>query len=180
MKHPVLALAFAITLGAAAAAHAALQTGSQAPDFTAEAALGGQAFTFKLGEALAKGPVVLYFYPAAFTQGCSLEARSFAEAIDQYKALGATVVGVSADNMETLKKFSLADCAGKFAVAADADRSVMRRYDAVHERNPDMAQRISYVIAPDGKILYEYTDMNPERHVANTLKALRDWKARTG
>lgn len=178
MKRPILAATLAIALGVAATAHAALGIGTQAPDFAAEAALGGQAFTFKLGEALAKGPVVLYFYPAAFTQGCSLEARSFAAAIDQYKALGATVVGVSADNMETLKKFSVSDCAGKFAVAADADRSVMRRYDAVHQRNAEMAQRISYVIAPSGKILYEYSDSNPEQHVANTLNALRDWKAR--
>lgn len=180
MKRYLLAVTFAATLGVAAAAHAALKIGAPAPDFTAQAALGGQPFTFTLHEALAKGPVVLYFYPAAFTQGCSLEARSFADAIDQYKSLGATVVGVSADDMETLKKFSMADCAGKFAVAADADRQVMKRYDAAHERNPERAQRISYVITPDGKILYEYSDMNPDHHVANTLKALRDWKSRQG
>lgn len=180
MKRYLIAATFAAALGVAAAAHAALEIGAPAPDFTAQAALGGQPFTFRLHEALAKGPVVLYFYPAAFTQGCSLEARSFADAIEQYKALGATVVGVSADDMETLKKFSMADCAGKFAVAADADRKVMQRYDAAHQRNPARAQRISYVIAPDGKILYEYSDMNPDHHVANTLKALRDWKARQG
>jgi len=161
-------------------ADAALQAGAKAPDFTAQAALGGQPFTFKLAEALSRGPVVLYFYPAAFTQGCSLEARSFAEAIDDYKALGATVVGVSADTLDTLKKFSVADCAGKFAVAADSGQRVMRAYDAVHARRTEMAQRVSYVIAPDGKILYEYSDMDPEHHVANTLKALRDWKARQG
>jgi len=180
MKRHLIAATLAATLGLAAAAHAALSVGAQAPDFTAQAALGGKPFTFKLSQALARGPVVLYFYPAAFTQGCSLEARSFAEAIDTYQSLGATVVGVSADNMETLKKFSVADCAGKFPVAADADGKVMKRYDAVHERNAQRAQRISYVITPDGKILYEYADMDPEQHVANTLKALRDWKARQG
>jgi len=178
MKRPALAIALAAMLATSPQADAALQAGAKAPDFTAQAALGGQPFTFKLAEALARGPVVLYFYPAAFTQGCSLEARSFAEAIDDYKALGATVVGVSADTLDTLKKFSVADCAGKFAVAADAGQRVMRAYDAVHTRRTEIAQRVSYVITPDGKILYEYSDMNPEHHVANTLKALRDWKAR--
>jgi peroxiredoxin len=160
-----------------APAWAALPVGSKAPDFTATAALGGQPFTFKLADALARGPVVLYFYPAAFTQGCSLEARSFAEAIDQYKELGATVVGVSADTLDTLKQFSASDCAGKFAVAADREQRVMRAYGATSERRPEFAQRISYVISPQGKILYEYADSNPEHHVENTLKALRDWKA---
>lgn len=176
--HPgrcIRAIALAATL--AAPAWAGLPVGAQAPDFTLQAALGGKPFTFRLSEALARGPVVLYFYPAAFTQGCSLEARSFAEAIDEYKALGATVVGVSADKIATLERFSEADCAGKFAVAADDRQQVIQAYDAVHERRSEYAQRISYVISPQGRILYEYADGNPEHHVSNTLKALRDWRA---
>lgn len=122
--------------------------------------------------------MVLYFYPAAFTQGCTIEARNFAEAIDQYRALGATVIGVSGDDIETLRKFSVSECRGKFPVAADADGAIMKAYDAVHDRRPEYAQRISYVISPQGRIVYEFTDMSPDRHVANTLQALRDWQAR--
>ena len=111
------------------------------------------------------------FLPAAFTQGCTIEAHNFAEATDEYKALGATVIGVSTDNIDTLNKFSVSECRGKFAVAADGDGKIMKSYDAVHDRRPEMAQRVSYVISPAGKVLYSYTDMSPEHHVANTLRA---------
>ncbi|MBO9353713.1 redoxin domain-containing protein [Bordetella petrii] len=178
MKHPVALLALAAALCAPLAGRAELPAGAPAPDFSAPASLGGQVFTFKLAQALAQGPVVLYFYPAAFTQGCTIEARNFAEATDDYKALGATVIGVSADDIETLKKFSVSECRSKFAVAADGDQSIMKAYDAVHDKRPEYAKRVSYVIAPDGKVLYSYTDMNPDRHVANTLQALREWRAR--
>lgn len=177
MKHPLAIIAFAAMLAAPAAARAELPAGAPAPDFSTQASLGGNVFTFKLAQALAQGPVVLYFYPAAFTQGCTIEARNFAEATDDYKALGATVIGVSADDIETLKKFSVSECRGKFAVAADGDQAIMKAYDAVHDRRPDYAKRVSYVISPDGKIIYSYTDMSPDRHVANTLQALRDWRA---
>lgn len=163
---------------AGASAHAALDVGAPAPDFNAPASLGGNVYTFKLHEALKQGPVVLYFFPAAFTQGCTIEAHNFAEATDEYKALGATVIGVSTDDIDTLKKFSVSECRNKFAVAADRDGKIIKAYDAVHDRRPDYAQRVSYVISPEGKILYEYTDMSPESHVANTMRALRDWKAR--
>ncbi|GAB1579353.1 peroxiredoxin [Bordetella petrii] len=176
MKHSLATIAFAAML-AAPAAHAELPAGAPAPDFSTQASLGGKVFTFKLAQALAQGPVVLYFYPAAFTQGCTIEARNFAEATDDYKALGATVIGVSADDIETLKKFSVSECRGKFAVAADGDQAIMKAYDAVHDRRPEYAKRVSYVISPDGKIIYSYTDMSPDRHVANTLQALRDWRA---
>lgn len=156
---------------------AELPVGASAPDFSAPASLGGEVFTFRLNEALKQGPVVLYFYPAAFTQGCTIEARNFAEATDEYKALGATVIGVSADDIETLKKFSVSECRSKFAVAADGDQTVIKAYDAAHDRRPETATRVSYVISPDNKILYAYTDMSPDRHVANTLQALRDWRA---
>ncbi|AYD64397.1 peroxiredoxin [Achromobacter spanius] len=163
---------------AAASAHAALNVGAPAPDFSTDASLGGKVFTFKLNDALKQGPVVLYFFPAAFTQGCTIEAHNFAEATDEYKSLGATVIGVSTDNIDTLNKFSVSECRGKFAVAADADGKIMKSYDAVHDKRPEYAQRISYVISPQGKILYEFTDMNPESHVTNTMRALRDWKAK--
>ncbi|MGE6915549.1 peroxiredoxin [Achromobacter kerstersii] len=163
---------------AATSAHAALNVGAPAPDFSTQASLGGNVFTFKLNEALKQGPVVLYFFPAAFTQGCTIEAHNFAEATDEYKSLGATVIGVSTDNIDTLNKFSVSACRSKFAVAADGDGKIMKAYDAVHDKRPDFAQRVSYVISPQGKILYEFTDMNPESHVANTMRALRDWKAK--
>jgi len=159
-------------------AYAALSAGSQAPDFSAPASLGGKTFTFSLAAALKKGPVVLYFYPAAFTRGCTIEAHDFAAAMDKYKAFGATVIGVSHDPIDKLVKFSVSECRSKFAVAADENKNIMQAYDAVLDRNPELANRVSYVIAPDGKILYSYTDLNPDNHVANTLAALKEWAAR--
>jgi len=160
-------------------AQAALKPGDPAPDFSAHAALAGKEFTFVLSQALAKGPVVLYFYPAAFTSGCTIEAYLFAEATERYRELGATVIGVSGDDMETLKRFSLGPCGSKFAVASDHDQAIMKAYDSAHAIRPGMAQRISYVISPQGKVIYEYGDMNPEKHVENTLQALRQWRERT-
>jgi peroxiredoxin len=159
---------------------AALKVGDKAPDFTAQAALGGKDFTFSLSKALAKGPVVLYFYPKAFTKGCSIEAHDFATAMDKYEALGASVIGVSHDDMATLNKFSVKLCANKFPVAADMNGTVIKAYDAVlSPKSGLMASRTSYVIAPSGEILYVYTDMNhPELHVQNTLKALAALKAK--
>jgi peroxiredoxin Q/BCP len=161
----------------AGAAHAALQVGARAPDFTADAALGGKAFTFRLAEALKQGPVVLYFYPKAFTSGCTVEAHNFAEATPRFKALGATVIGMSADDIETLKKFSLEACRSQFAVAADDSARIARQYDAALRMLPGVADRISYVIAPDGKVLYAHSSMSPDGHVEHTLKAVQDWKA---
>lgn len=156
--------------------HAALDVGAPAPDFNTQASLGGNVFPFELAAALEQGPVVLYFYPAAFTKGCTIEAHDFAEAADEYQSLGATLIGVSADNIDTLNRFSVSECRGKFAVAADGDGKIMKAYDAVLDTHPGLAQRVSYLISPSGKILYAYTDMNPEAHVANTLRALRAWK----
>jgi peroxiredoxin Q/BCP len=103
--------------------YAALKPGAQAPDFTTQATLAGKPFKFVLADALKNGPVVLYFYPAAFTPGCTVEAHEFAEATDKFKALGATVIGVSHDPIDTLNKFSVSECRNKFAVASDADRA---------------------------------------------------------
>lgn len=158
-------------------AHAALNVGDRAPDFTAQASLGGKVFTFSLAAALRKGPVVLYFYPAAFTKGCTIEAHDFAAAIDEYRALGATVIGVSHDDIDKLNKFSVSECRSKFAVASDADQNIMKSYDAVLAAKPQFANRTSYVISPGDKIIYTFTDLHPDRHVGNTLAALRGWVA---
>jgi peroxiredoxin Q/BCP len=160
----------------AAPSFAALKDGDPAPDFTTEATLGGQQFTFSLAQSLQKGPVVLYFYPAAFTKGCTIEAHEFAAAMDQYHALGATVIGVSHDNIETLDKFSVSECGSKFPVAADTNRSIMKSYDATLPLLT-YSNRTSYVISPEGKIIYSYTDLAPDKHVENTIAAVRKWRA---
>ncbi|HEY5341967.1 MAG TPA: peroxiredoxin, partial [Candidatus Aquilonibacter sp.] len=133
---------------------------------------GGKVFTFSLAGALKQGPVVLYFYPAAFTPGCTIEAHDFADAIDKYKALHATVIGVSHDPLEKLQRFSVSECRSKFAVAADTDQTVEKAYDSVLTQAPQYANRTSYVIAPDGTIVYSFTNLKPDEHVANTLAAL--------
>ena len=131
--------------------------------------------SISLADALAKGPVVLYFFPAAFSDGCSIEAHEFAEAIAQFEALGATVIGVSADDIDTLGKFSVQACQGKFPVASDNKQDVMKSYDAVLKTRPDYANRISYVIAPNGTVVYNYMSLNPTKHVEKMLAALKDW-----
>ena len=155
-------------------AHAALDVGDPAPNFTTAAALNGKVFQFSLAESLAKGPVVLYFFPAAFSVGCSIEAHEFAEAIDQFQALGATVIGVSGDDIDTLGKFSVQACQGKFPVASDSGQGIMKSYDAVMQLRPEFANRLSYVIAPNGSVVYNYQSLNPSLHVERTLTALRE------
>jgi peroxiredoxin Q/BCP len=168
----VAALAGALLLTAAPAL-AELKVGTVAPAFSAKASLGGSVFDFTLADALKKGPVVLYFYPAAFTKGCTIEAHDFAEHIDAYKKLNATVIGVSEDDIDTLNKFSVSECRSKFAVAADESGKIATAYDAVLQTPTKMyANRTSYVIGTDGKIVYSYTALDPEKHVANTLAAL--------
>jgi peroxiredoxin Q/BCP len=173
---------FVLLVGIAAAglslatARAALSVGASAPQFTTQAALGGNEFTFTLADALKKGPVVLYFYPKAFTKGCTVEAHNFSEATERFKSMGATVIGMSADDIDTLKKFSVLECRNKFAVAADQGGRVIKQYDAAMPGHADVADRISYVIAPDGKIIYTYASMSPDGHVENTLEAIQRWK----
>jgi len=159
---------------------AALNAGDNAPNFDAKASLGGKQFDFSLKDALSKGPVVLYFYPAAFTPGCTVEAHEFADATDEFKKLGATVIGVSADSIEKLDKFSVSECRSKFAVAADPDLKVIKEYDAQIGPDVKLANRISYVISPDNKVLYSYTDRNPAAHVKNTMQVVKDWEAKHG
>jgi peroxiredoxin len=165
-------------LGCAAAMplYAALPDGAAAPDFTTQATLAGVPFTFALASALKSGPVVLYFYPAAFTTGCTVEAHDFAEATAKFKALGATVIGVSHDPIDTLNKFSVSECRNKFAVASDPDLKISKAYDAKLFLT-SYSYRTSYVISPDGRILYSYSALNPDKHVENTLAAVAKWHA---
>jgi peroxiredoxin Q/BCP len=155
---------------------ASLAVGAKAPLFTAQATLGGKEFTFNLADALKQGPVVVYFYPEAFTHGCTIEAHDFAAAMDKYKALGATVIGVSHDDIDKLNKFSVSECQSKFPVAVDSSQTIMKSYDAIMPQHDKYANRTSYVIAPNGTIIYTYTDQSPDQHVANTLAAIEAWK----
>ncbi|HEY7886915.1 MAG TPA: peroxiredoxin [Steroidobacteraceae bacterium] len=169
------ASALTTLLLAAPGAFAALPDGAAAPDFTAVASRGGNTYSFSLGTALKQGPVVLYFYPAAFTPGCTTEAHDFAKAMPEFQALGATVIGVSHDPIAKLQRFSVSECRKQFPVASDADGRIMKEYDAVLAQHPAYANRTSYVIAPDGKILYSYTNLDPAEHVANTMAVIRRW-----
>lgn len=173
MKKSLASILLSISL--ATPSYAALDVGDAAPNFTVQAALGGKVYSFKLSDSLAKGPVVLYFFPAAFSVGCSIEAHEFAESMAKFEALGATVIGVSSDDIDTLGKFSVQACQGRFPVASDSTQAVMKSYDAVMQTRPDYANRVSYVIAPNGKVVYNYQSLNPSRHVEKTLAALRDW-----
>jgi peroxiredoxin len=156
-------------------ARAALDIGERAPDFTTPAAMGGTVFKYSLADALSKGPVILYFFPAAYSEGCSVEAHYFAESMPQFEALGATVIGVSGDDIDTLSKFSVQACQSRFPVASDEKQSVMKSFDAVLKTRPEYANRISYVIAPSGAIVFSYMSLNPTKHVEKTLGALRGW-----
>ena len=160
----------------AAPAAAELAVGAGAPDFTAEGAIGGKHFTFNLNEALKKGPVVLYFYPKSFTKGCTLEAHDFAEASEKFASYGATVVGVSHDDLATQEKFSSEECRNKFAVLADPDGKVIAQFDTKLGILP-MSNRVSYVITPDHKIAHSYTAMDYTKHVSETMGAVQKWKA---
>lgn len=156
--------------------YAELKPGADAPDFTTQATLAGKPFTFSLAAALKSGPVVLYFYPAAFTRGCTAEAHEYAEATDRFKSLGATVIGVSHDPIDTLNRFSVSECRNKFAVATDADLRISKAYDAKLFLI-SYSNRTSYVIAPTGKIIYAYTAMDPDKHVENTMAAVARWQS---
>ncbi len=157
-------------------AQANLSVGQMAPDFRLPAATAGQVSDFVLSDALRKGPVVVYFFPAAFSYGCNREAHAFAEHMDEFKALGATVIGVSNDTIDVISKFSVQECAGKFSVAADPEKKVITAYDSKSFMGG--ADRSSYVVGTDGKIAYAYSAMMSfASHIDNTLKALKDMKA---
>lgn len=169
--------ACAMSIAISAAAYAALPVGATAPAFSTEAALGGKEAAFTLSAALKKGPVVLYFFPAAFTSGCTLEAHDFAEASAKFHALGATVIGVTAGNVDRVAEFSKVECRSKFAVAADPKAKIAAKYDVQKVYNGNLlSNRTSYVIAPDGKILLSYTNDDPDQHVAKTMAAVKAWQ----
>jgi peroxiredoxin len=174
------AAAILAALALSAPVDAALAPGAKAPDFTTRGAIAGKVVTVSLAQQLRKGPVVLYFFPAAFTSGCSAEARAFAEKVDTFRAAGATVIGMSADTVQDLQRFSSAECAGKFAVASAGPR-VIQGYDVALGRQVkgrDATTRTSYVIAQDGRITFVHSDMNPAEHVALTLAAVQKLAAR--
>ena len=168
------ALAFATSVALGVPALAALKVGAEAPGFSAPAYLAGEPFTFKLADALEKGPVVVYFFPAAHTPGCNLEAHLFSEAIEKFKAHDATVIGLTAGNTDSLAAFSkeTEHCGGKFPVAADQGAKIARQYDAILDRKPDWSDRTSYVIDRSGKIVHVHSDLNPNRHVSERLAAV--------
>lgn len=174
MTRTRIALA-ALALAAPLPLAAALPVGAPAPAFTAQASLGGKQFAFSLAAALKKGPVVLYFYPAAFTSGCTVEAHDFATAVPAFGALGATVIGVSADDIATLARFSVSECRSKFAVAS-ADGTLISAYKV---KLPVLSRsnRTSYVIAPDGRVIFAYSALDPAGHVEKTMAAVRAWRA---
>jgi peroxiredoxin len=172
---PLIAVAM-IALGGAPAA-AALKVGDKAPDFTTEAALGGKAFTFTLDKALKKGPVVLYFFPAAFTSGCTAEAHAFAEASDDFAKEGATLIGLTAGNAERIKEFSSVECRDKFPVGL-ATPTTIAGYDVTLPQKAGWTNRTSYVIGKNHKIAYVLSEMSPAGHVAGTMAAVKALKGK--
>jgi peroxiredoxin len=172
----IASIAAAALALATAPLSAALPVGAAAPNIETQASLDGKAMPFSLKAALKKGPVVLYFYPAAFTPGCTIEAHLFADATDDFKKLGATVIGMSADPIDKLNKFSTQDCRSKFAVGM-ASMDTITAYD-VSIPKTTISNRTSYVIAPDGKIIFMHSDHAPEGHVTGSMAAVREWRAK--
>ena len=170
---PALAALLAL---APAAAISALPVGAPAPNFTTGGALAGQPFQLDLRRELRRGPVVLYFYPRAFTQGCTLEAHAFSEAAADFRRAGARVIGMSADDYDALRRFSVEGCRNAFPVAT-ASPDTIHAYDVRLRDGVPMTNRTSYVIAPNGRIIYAFSDLDYRNHVANTLAAVRDWQA---
>ena len=172
------AIATVCIAGFSPPANAELKVGAHAPEFTLPAYLAGNPFTFDLAGALKKGPVVVYFFPAAHTPGCNVEAHLFSEAIDKFKAENATVIGVTAGNIDQLADFSkeTEHCGGKFPVAADDGAKIAKEYDATLTMKPGWSNRTSYVIAPSGTIAYAYSSMSPKKHVQEMLDAVKALK----
>lgn len=159
----------------AGCANAALPVGAKAPDFRTMGALGGKPFRLHLAEQLRHGPVVLYFYPKAFTKGCTLEAKAFADAMPEFRKAGARVIGMSADDLDTLKKFSVEHCRSVFPVAT-ASAQTISAYDVSMPAVgtvTTMSNRTSYVIARDGRIVMVHSDLDWKDHVARTLAAVK-------
>ena len=174
MKHLAALLA---VVAFAVPANAALPVGAKAPDFTTQAAVGGKPFTFALNAALKKGPVVLYFFPAAFTQGCTVEAHEFAVASYEFHKQGATLIGLTGGNADRIKEFSVKECRNAFPVGV-ATAGTIKGYDVTLPQKAGWTNRTSYVIAPNGKVIYMFSDPSPEGHVSGTMAAVKAWKAK--
>lgn len=170
------AAAFAL---AAAPLAAALPDGAKAPLFAAKGARAGKPVTVDLAKELKKGPVVLYFFPAAFTSGCNIEANAFAAKIAEFRKAGATVVGMTAGNVDRLVEFSAKECAGQFTVAA-ASPAVIEGYDVNLAAKPGWTTRTTYVIAKDGRIADAFTDMAPNGHITRSLAAVQRLSGHVG
>lgn len=191
MNRLVLSCLFATVL--ASPAWAALNPGQPAPDFTAQASFAGKATPYSLKDALKKGPVVVYFYPSAYTSGCNVQAREFAVRSEKFAAAGASIIGVSLDSISRLNAFS-ADpehCNGKFPVASDADGRIARSYDlSVQQGRPgqkdtrgqdidhDFAERTTFIVTPDGKVAATVGGMSPTANVQKALEAVQALKGR--
>jgi peroxiredoxin len=156
-------------------ASAALKEGVKAPDFTTTGALAGKPFRVHLADQLKKGPVVLYFFPKAFTPGCTAEAHAFSESIGEFKKAGAQVIGMSADGLAKLKEFSVKECRNAFPVAT-ATPAMQKAYDVAWAEHPGITTRTSYVIDRRGKIVMVHDDLNYSEHVAKTLAAVKALK----
>jgi peroxiredoxin Q/BCP len=170
-----LTLGFAALAAIAAPASPALPVGAKAPDFVTTGATAGKPFNLHLKSELRKGPVVLYFFPKAFTKGCTLEAHAFSEAAPEFKKAGAEVIGMSADDLPTLKRFSVEECRNAFPVAT-ATPATIKAYDVALAQNPAMTDRTSYVIGRDGRIVLVHSEMDWSQHVAKTLAAVQALK----
>ena len=177
-----------LSTAVAVPAFAALKEGDKAPAFTAKASLAGKAFDYSLADSLKKGPVVVYFYPSAFTQGCNIQAHTFSENMDKFNAAGATVIGVSLDSIQRLNDFS-ADpnyCAGKVAVASDPSGSIAKSFDlmvgAAREGAKDsrgqeighgFAERTTFIVTPDGKVAATVGGVSPADNVMKSLETVQ-------
>jgi peroxiredoxin Q/BCP len=170
MRKLLFAVVAAATLSSPS--FAALKVGAKAPDFTTTGAVGGKEFKLHLAQQVKKGPVVLYFFPKAFTSGCTAEAHAFSESISDFKKAGAQVVGMSADDLKTLHDFSTKECRSAFPVAT-ATPAIQKAYDVAWAAHPGITTRTSYVIGRNGKIVLVHDDLDFSQHVAKTLAAVK-------
>lgn len=168
-------LAFSVCALVAGPVSAALPQGAKAPQIATVGAVGGEPFKLNLREQLRKGPVVLYFFPAAFTKGCTLEAHAFSEAMPEFRKAGARVIGMSADPLDKLKKFSVEECRSAFPVAT-ATPATVAAYDVAWKEKPGLTKRTSYVIARNGRIVMVHDELDWSQHVARTLAAVKALK----
>jgi len=180
--------AYLLATSVALPAFAALKAGDPAPEFTTQASLAGKAFTYSLKDALKKGPVVVYFYPSAYTGGCNIQAHTFAVNKDKFSAAGASIIGVSLDSIKRLNDFS-ADpnyCAGKFPTASDPDGKIAQSYELAVKQGPPglkdtrgveidhaFTERTTFIVTPDGKIAATIGGLPPDKNVEQALDAVQ-------